>query len=302
MALHPQARGVLELFAALGDPPLEKDTPVAARARRQTRIRPATEDIHHSEDIDAGGVPCRLYRPTDVVPLGLLVYFHGGGWVLGSIAGSDNLARALANRSGVAVLSVDYRLAPEHPFPAALEDALTATRWAYDPADRLGADRNRLAVGGDSAGGNLAAVVAQLGPVPLRFQLLLYPVTDLRGGTASYEEHATGYYLTASEMSWFVGHYLSGGRGAADDARVSPLLADDVTVALTPPALIVTAEYDPLRDDGLAYAERLRAAGVDVTTVHYDSMMHGFVSLADFLDDGRAALSEAAAAVARALG
>ena len=144
-------------------------------------------------------------------------------------------------------------------------------------------------------------MVAQLGPVPLRFQLLIYPVTDLRGGTASYEEHASGYYLTASEMSWFVGHYLSGGRGAADDARVSPLLADDVTVALTPPALIVTAEYDPLRDDGLAYAERLRAAGVDVTTVHYDSMMHGFVSLADFLDDGRAALSEAAAAVARAL-
>jgi acetyl esterase len=144
----------------------------------------------------------------------------------------------------VAVLSVDYRLAPEHPFPAALEDALTATRWAYDHAEKLGADRERLAVGGDSAGGNLAAVVAQLGPVPLRFQLLIYPVTDLRGGTASYEEHATGYYLTASEMSWFVGHYLSGGRGAADDARVSPLLADDVTVALTPPALVVTAEYD----------------------------------------------------------
>jgi acetyl esterase len=301
MSLHPQAQGVLELFAALGEPPLVEDTPVAARARRAARIRPPTEDIHHLEDVDAGGIPARLYRPSDVVPLGLLVYLHGGGWVLGSIAGSDHICRALANRSGAAVLSVDYRLAPEHPFPAGVEDALTATRWAYDHANELGVDRSRLAIGGDSAGGNLAAVVAQLGPVPLRFQLLIYPVTDVRGATASYTEHGTGYYLTASEMAWFVAQYLSGGRGAADDVRVSPLLADDSTVAITPAAFVVTAEYDPLRDDGLAYAERLRSVGVQVTAVHYDSMMHGFVSLADFLDDGQAALTEAAAALARAL-
>jgi len=301
MSLHPQAQGVLELFAALGEPSLEDDTPVAARARRQARIRPPTEDIHHSEDLDAGGVPARLYRPTDQGPLGLLVYFHGGGWVLGSVAGSDNTCRALANRSGVAVLSVDYRLAPEHPFPAALEDAVTAARWAYDRADEFGIDRTRLAVGGDSAGGNLAAVVAQLGPVPLRFQLLIYPVTDVRGGSASYTEHADGYYLTTSEMTWFVTHYLSGGRGTADDPRVSPLLADAAAMAVTPPALVVTAEYDPLRDDGLAYVERLRSAGVEVASVHYDSMMHGFVALADFLDDGQAALTEAAVVLARAL-
>src|SRR5262245_24762311 len=171
MSLHPQAQGVLELFAALGEPRLEEDTPVAARARRAARVRPPTEDIHHIEEVDAGRVAGRLYRPSDVVPLGLLIYFHGGGWVLGSIAGSDHICRALANRSGAAVLSVDYRLAPEHPFPAAVEDAMAATRWAYDHADELGADRARLAIGGDSAGGNLAAVVAQLGPVPLRFQL-----------------------------------------------------------------------------------------------------------------------------------
>jgi acetyl esterase len=293
--------GVLELFAALGEPSLVDDTPAAARARRQARIRPPSEDIHHSEDLEAGGVPARLYRPTDQVPLALLVYLHGGGWVLGSVAGSDNTCRALANRSGVAVLSVDYRLAPEHPFPAALEDALTATRWAYDHAGELGVDNSRLAIGGDSAGGNLAAVVAQLGPVPLRFQLLIYPVTDLRGGSPSYAEHGDGYYLTTSEMTWFVAHYLSGGRGSVEDARVSPLLADDAAMAVTPPALVVTAEYDPLRDDGLGYVERLRAAGVEVTSIHYDSMMHGFVSLADFLDDGQAALTEAAVALGRAL-
>jgi len=252
----------------------------------------------------SGKIGYRRYRPlgTSNGSMPTLIFYHGGGFIAGNLDTHDSTCRRLANGSRCQVIAIDYRLAPEHPFPAALEDALTAARWAYDHAEELGADRERLGVGGDSAGGNLAAVVAQLGPVPLRFQLLIYPVTDLRGGTASYEEHASGYYLTASEMSWFVGHYLSGGRGAADDARVSPLLADDVTVALTPPALIVTAEYDPLRDDGLAYAERLRATGVDVTTVHYDSMMHGFVSLADFLDDGRAALSEAAAAVARALG
>ena len=183
MALHPQAQAVLDQMVALGEPPLEEDTPAAARARRAARIRPATELIHHRRDLDAAGVPARLYRPSDEVGLGLLVYFHGGGWVLGSVDGHDDVCRALANRSGAAVLSVDYRLAPEHPFPAALEDALGALRWAHQHATELGADPHRLAIGGDSAGANLAAVVAQLAPVPLRFQLLVYPVTDARGGT-----------------------------------------------------------------------------------------------------------------------
>ncbi|HEY8093201.1 MAG TPA: alpha/beta hydrolase fold domain-containing protein, partial [Acidimicrobiales bacterium] len=148
MALHPQAQAVLELIAAFGDPPLEEDTPAAARARRQARVRPPTELIHERRDLDAGGVPARLYRPNDDDGLGLLVYLHGGGWVLGSVDGHDNLCRILANRAGAAVLSVDYRLAPEHPFPAALEDAIAATRWAHARAEELGADPRRLAIGG----------------------------------------------------------------------------------------------------------------------------------------------------------
>jgi acetyl esterase/lipase len=302
MALHPQARGVLELFAALGDPPLEKDTPVAARARRQARIRPATEDIHHSEDIDAGGVPCRLYRPTDVVPLGLLVYFHGGGWVLGSIAGSDNLARALANRSGVAVLSVDYRLAPEHPFPAGLDDAFAVSAWIHENAPSLGCDPERLAIGGDSAGANLAAGVTQSGRFPFRFQLLVYPATDARGGTASYEQLAEGFGLTREGMRWFLEHYLSGGEGTPNDPRVSPLVADDSAFAASPRTLVITAELDPLRDEGEAYAERLRAVGVAAETTRYDGMIHGFFSLGELLSDGRRALTQAADALGSAIG
>ena len=292
---------MLELITAYGDPPLEDDTPAAARARRQARLRPPTEPIHDRRDLDAGGVPARLYRPNDDDGLGLLVYFHGGGWVLGSVDGHDNLCRILANRAGAAVLSVDYRLAPEHPFPAALEDAVAATRWAHAQAGELGADPQRLAIGGDSAGANLAAVVAQLAPVPLRFQLLLYPATDLRCGRPSYVEHADGYVLTSAGVLWFVGHYLSGGQSAPDDPRVSPILAEDAALRATPPALVVTAEYDPLRDEGWAYADRLREVGVEVSTVHYDSMMHGFMSLSDFLDDGKAALAVAGDALAAAL-
>ena len=301
MALHPQAQAVLELIAAFGDPPLEEDTPAAARARRQSRLRPPTEPIHERRDLDAGGVPARLYRPNDDDGLGLLVYLHGGGWVVGSVDGHDNLCRILANRAGAAVLSLDYRLAPEHPFPAALEDAIAATRWAHAQAEELGADPRRLAIGGDSAGANLAAVVAQLAPVPLRFQLLFYPATDLRCGRPSYDEHAEGYVLTSAGVTWFIGHYLSGEMSAPDDPRVSPILAEDAALRATPPALVVTAEYDPLRDEGLAYAERLRDVGVEVAAVHYDSMMHGFMSLSDFLDDGKAALALAGDALATAL-
>ena len=301
MALHPQAQSVLEAMAALGEPPVHEDTPTEARARREARIRPPTEEIHERRDVDAGGVPARLYRPSDDTGLGLLVFFHGGGWVLGSLDGHDNVCRAVANRSGAAVLSVGYRLAPEHPFPAALDDAVTATRWAYTHAEALGADPGRLAIGGDSAGANLAAVVAQLAVAPLRFQLLVYPVTDARCCAPSHDEHAEGYLLTAKAMSWFVDQYLSGGAGAPDDPRVSPLLADPAVIAATPPAWVATAEYDPLRDDGTFYADRLREAGVEVTLVHYDHMMHGFVSMADLVDEGQVALSAAGEALAAAL-
>ena len=233
--------------------------------------------------------------------VGLLVYLHGGGWVIGDLDSHDNVCRALANGSGHAVLSVDYRLAPEHPFPAALEDAVTATRWAHANAAAMGCRADRLAIGGDSAGGNLAAVVAQLAPVPLTYQLLVYPVTDCTRSHPSYTENAAGPFLTRDGMGWFIDHYLSGGHGSANDPRVSPLFASDTAVAATPPALVITAEFDPLRDEGDAYAARLAALGVPTSHVRMSGMFHGFFSLADFLDDGRISHAAAAAALKAAL-
>ena len=168
-------------------------------------------------DVDAGGVPARLYRPSAQDGLGLLVYLHGGGWVLGSVETHDHVARALAAQSGCAVLSLDYRLAPEHPFPAGLDDAFAATGWTYEHAEALGCDPERLAIGGDSAGANLAAVVTQSARVPFGFQLLVYPVADARGESASMTELADRFWLRKAEMAWFLRHYLSGGDGAPDD-------------------------------------------------------------------------------------
>ena len=302
MPLHPQAVSLLELMASIGDPPIEDSTPDQARAARAARQRPSTEPIHAVRDLDAGGIAARLYRPNDRDDLGLLVYFHGGGWVIGDLDSHDNVCRVLANGSGHAVLSVDYRLAPEHPFPAPLEDALTATRWAHANAAALGCRADRVAVGGDSAGANLAAVVAQLAPVPLVHQLLVYPVTDCTRTHASYTENATGYFLTTAGMGWFIHHYLSGGGGSPTDPRVSPHFAADHVLAATPPALVITAEFDPLRDEGDAYAARLAALGVPTSHVRFAGMFHGFFSLAEFVDDGKAANALAAAAVGATLG
>ena len=302
MPLHPQAQSLLALMASIGDPPIEQSTPDQARAARRARLRPPTAPMHEIRDLDADGVPVRLYRPNDEEGLGLLVYLHGGGWVIGDLDSHDNVCRALANGSGHAVLSVDYRLAPEHPFPAPLEDAVTALRWAHANAQDLGCRADRLAIGGDSAGGNLAAVVAQLAPVPLVHQMLIYPITDCTRSFASYDQNATGYFLTKDGMGWFIDHYLSGGSGRVDDPRVSPLFASDAVVSATPPALVVTAEFDPLRDEGDAYAERLAALGVATSHVRFGGMFHGFFSLADFLDDAKGANALAAAAVGAALG
>jgi acetyl esterase len=302
MPLHPEARALLDQLEALGDPPLETSTPEAVRALRASRIQPPAIALAEVRDIDADGVPARLYRPSTDVALGLFLYFHGGGWVLGSIETHDHVARALAAESGCAVLSVDYRLAPEHPFPAGLDDAFAVSAWVSENAPSLGCDRERLAIGGDSAGANLTAVVAQSGRFPFRFQLLVYPVTDARGGTASYEELAQGFGLTRGGMRWFLEHYLSGGRAAPDDPRVSPLLADDSAFAASPRTLAITAELDPLRDEGEAYADRLRAVGVAAETTRYDGMIHGFFSLGEFLSDGQRALTQAAEALGEAIG
>ena len=256
MPLHPEARALLDQLEALGDPPLETSTPEAVRALRASRIQPPTVALAEVRDVDANGIATRLYRPSMDAPLGLMAYFHGGGWVLGSIETHDHIARGLAAGSGCAVLSVDYRLAPEHPFPAGLDDAFTVSTWVQEHASSLGCDPERLAIGGDSAGANLAAVVTQSGRFPFRFQLLVYPVTDVRGGTTSYEELAEGFGLTSEGMRWFLEHYLSGAEGAPNDPRVSPLLADDSAFAASPRTLVITAELDPLRDEGEAYAER----------------------------------------------
>jgi acetyl esterase len=299
--LHPQAQAVLDLLDSYGDPPIEESTPEAVRALRRSRLRPPTIELSQVRDLDAGGVPARLYRPSDEPGLGLFVYFHGGGWVLGDVDTHDAIARRLAASSGHAVLSVDYRLAPEHPFPAPLEDAVTASHWACENASALGCDPGRLAIGGDSAGANLAAVVTQRERLPFRFQLLVYPVTDARAGSASYEAQKNGPYLRAAGMHWFIDHYLSGDEGARDDPRVSPLLAEDAALSMSPPTLVITAELDVLRDEGESYGERLAALGVPTTVTRYEGMFHGFVSFADFVDDGARALEQAAEALARAL-
>ncbi len=288
-------------MAALGEPPLEACTPAQARDLRAKRQRPSTEPIHESRDLDADGVAARLYRPNDRQGLGLLVFLHGGGWVIGSLESHDNLCRILANSSGHAVLSVDYRLAPEHPFPAALEDAVAATRWAHTNATSLGCTPDRLAVGGDSAGATLAIVVGHLAPVPLRYQMLVYPATDLTCSFPSFTENADGPNLTAAGMRWFVDHYLGGTSTSLTDPRVSPHFAADHVVAASPPSMVITAQYDPLRDEGDAYAARLASLGVPTSHVRFSGMYHGFFSQVDFLDDAVAASQMAGAALGRVL-
>lgn len=304
MPLHPQARSLIELFDSMDEPPIEEQDPATARAARVAAIRPSLVEVGEQRDVDADGVAARLYRPPTVSSdglSGLLVWFHGGGWVLGSVDGHDDLCRALCVASGHRVLSVGYRLAPEDPFPAGLVDAIGSARWAHAHADELGVDPSRLAIGGDSAGGNLAAAVAQLAPVPLRYQVLVYPVLDARRNTASYRDNAEGCFLTATAMGWFVDHYLSGEQGTPDDPRVSPLLAPDEAVAASPPGLVITAQYDVLHDEGAAYAARLRENGVVTSHVTFHGQIHGFVSMADVLDDAHAARGLISAALAQAL-
>ena len=301
MALNPQVVELLAVIESFGDPPIEESTPEEVRAGMTARQIPSMQEVHEVRAVDAGGIPARLYRPSDRPGLGLLVFFHGGGWVIGDLDTHDDVTRRLAAASGCAVLSIDYRLAPEHPFPAGVEDALAAASWAAANAEALGCDPARLAIGGDSAGGNLAAVVAQANPGLFRFQLLIYPAVDATGRTASYEEFRDGPFLTAAGMKWFLDHYLSGG-GSTEDTRVSPALAAEPALAASPPTLVITAECDPLRDEGEAYARRLESLGVPTMVKRYDGMIHAFVSFADFLDDGQAALEEAGAALAAALG
>jgi acetyl esterase len=309
MPLDPQLKTMLDQLASLGGPPLSELGVDGARAFLES-MKMLDGPLPELASVDdrtfagpAGAVPVRIYRPTrESTPQPVLVWFHGGGWVLGSIDLGDHTCATLAKQAGVVVVSVGYRLAPEHPYPAGPDDCYAALEWVAANAGELGVDAERIAVGGDSAGGNLAAVVALLardrrGPV-LRFQLLVYPVTDALLSYPSIHENGEGYMLTGDAMKWFVELYL-GEHGNPKDPRVSPIYAGDL--AGLPPALVITAEFDPLRDEGEAYAKRLEQAGVAATSSRYDGMIHGFFGMSAMLDGAKPAVDEAAAAVKAAL-
>jgi acetyl esterase len=304
MALDPQARAVLDQMDGTGDPPIhelsvnEARQASAALAAMQGFPEPVGGVEDRTLSGPGGGIPVRIYVPFGKGPFPVLVYFHGGGWVIGDIESSDGLCRILTNAAGCIVVSADYRLAPEHPFPAAADDAYQATLWVATNASGFAGDPSRIAVCGDSAGGNLAAVVAQIardrGKPAICFQLLIYPVIDAACDTPSYSENAEGYFLTRDAMQWFWNHYV---RNDADRRHpyASPLRASNF--AGLPAALVITAEFDPLRDEGERYAERMRAAGTPVQLTRYDGMIHGFFAMSALIDQGRTAIQQSATAL-----
>jgi acetyl esterase len=303
MTPHPQVLRLLEAAAVSPLPTIDKVPPFVGRrlyAERCKAVMPRRPEAQLRFLLTPEGVPLRGYRPagagkTDVLPA--LVYFHGGGWTIGDLDTHDTLCRELANGAGCAVFAVEYRLAPESPFPAAVEDCIAATRFVSENATSLGIDGRRLAVGGDSAGGNLAAVVAISLKEKVSFQLLIYPATDQRGNTASLARNGEGYVLTRSMMEKFRGNYLP--RPADyDDWRASPLLAK--SLAGVAPAFVLTAGFDPLLDEGRAFAERLAREGVEVVYRNYEDMIHGFILMGGVLDTANAAVAECCAALRRA--
>lgn len=303
--LHPQAQALLRLMEEKGVPPTHTLAPAQARAYyrdRRTFTQPdAPETVVRDLEArgPAGPIPLRSYRPaapaSDAV-LPVLVYFHGGGWVIGDLDTHDVLCRQLSNQAGCAVIAADYRLAPEHRFPAAVDDSLAATRWVRANAASLRIDPARIAVGGDSAGGNLAAVVAlaarDAGDLPLAYQLLIYPATDQRRGAPSHAANGQGYLLTRESMDYYHDHYLPD--PALDlDWRASPLLHTDHS--RLPPALVLTAGYDPLRDEGMQYADKLSAAGSSATLVCFERQVHGFILMGRVLSEADTAVQLCAA-------
>jgi acetyl esterase len=308
VALLPEIRSLLDQQATSGRPPLHHQSVEQARAFHVADAAalngppaPVAAVADRRVPGPAGELPVRVYTPEGEPPFPIVVFFHGGGWVVGTLDTYDPLCRALAAATPAVVVSVDYRLAPEHRWPAAVEDAYAATEWASRNAAALGGVQHRLAVAGDSAGGNLAAVVAlgarDRGGPAIAFQLLVYPALDAAGDTASWREYADGYHLTADGMRWYWDHYLGGADGAAPDA--SPLRA--AFVGGLPPALVIGAEYDILRDEGEAYAARLAEAGVDASASRHAGVVHGFVRWRAVTGAAGDALQEAATALRSAL-
>jgi acetyl esterase len=314
--LHPHAQALIDLIAERGLPAMHTLTPVEARAfyrDRRAFTQPAAPEVGSVRDTSCDGphgpIPLRVYKPSlravaagGAIALPVLVYYHGGGWTIGDLDTHDVLCRQLCNGAGAAVVSVDYRMGPEDRFPAAVDDCLAATRWVRRNAGELGVDAARLAVGGDSAGGNLAAVVAiaarDAGDLPIAWQLLIYPATDMRRGHASHTTNGNGFLLTTETIAYYHDNYIDA--PAHDlDWRASPLLRDDLS--RLPPALVLTAGFDPLRDEGLEYADRLVTAGNRATYVCFERQIHGFITMGKVIDEANAAVSLCAAELARAL-
>ena len=299
MPLDPQVKKVLEDTAALGLPAYVDLSPAGARKQMLDQA-PAVEPRLSVKRVEnrtipgsAGNIPIRLYYPEGDVPFPVVVYFHGGGWVIGDLDTHHAFCHALAKTSNCLVVSVDYRLAPEHPYPAAVEDSYAATCWVAENSERIQADPDRLAVCGDSAGGHLAAVVSMMardrkGP-RIDLQVLIYPITDYNFDTPSYIENGKDYNLSRDLMIWFWNHFLND-ESEAVDPYVSPLRAEDLSNL--PRALLLTAGYDPLRDEGEAYAEKLQAAGVKATLTRYTGMIHAFIRMTAALDKAIEALDE----------
>jgi acetyl esterase len=309
MALHPQAKAFLDNLAAGGAPPIEQLPLADARAVRSEMIeaggpeQPVAEVRNRSVPGPDGPIRIRVYRPVRNETLPALIFFHGGGFVICNLDTHDRQCRALANASGCAVISVDYRLAPENKYPAAVNDAYAATQFIAEHPAEFGIDPNRIAVGGDSAGGNLATVVALLsrerGGPRLKFQLLIYPVVDFYDQSPSMQQYSQGYFLTREGMDWFTNSYLPS-REAGLEPSASPMNATDLSAL--PPAMVITAECDPLRDQGEEYARKLQGAGVPVELKRYEGMIHPFFQFGGILDTARVAMNDAASALRGALG
>lgn len=311
MALDLHLAGFLEAFAGSGAKPLPQSTPEEARAlmhqlAHAVRASGAVVEIHGVEDLTVpgatGSLRARLYRPTQESHLPTIIYLHGGGFVIGDLDTHDNICRELARGANAVVVSVDYRLAPEHRYPAAADDAVAATKWVIANAGELGGN-DVVAVAGDSAGGNLAAVVTQqlhAEGISLAAQLLIYPaVAQDRSDFASFKENGEGYLLDLDTIVWFDRHYVLDGTNRAD-ARLAPILARDF--AGLPPAVILTAEYDPLRDEGEAYGRLLHASGVKVETIRCDGMLHGFFDMGGISPGAQAWIEKGIASFRKMLG
>ncbi len=311
MTLDPQIAGILQMMTAQEGPDMTTLPPEAGREmyRAMALMLDAQEVPTNSRDTTvagpAGDIPVRVYSPAtgDAETLPGIMFFHGGGFVIGDLDSHDALCRTFANDVGARVIAVHYRLAPEAPFPAAPEDCFAAFKDVVSRAGEFGVDASRMAVAGDSAGGNLSAVVAQMakanGGPALKYQMLIYPTTQAHADTPSMKENAEGYFLERKTMDWFFGHYIDGAKDLdLADARLSPICGD---VSGLPPATVVTAGFDPLRDEGKMYADKMAAAGVTVKYVNHPSLVHGFANMTGAVDAARVAVADMSADLKAAL-